>query len=97
MEIAEIAERLAAAEQRAKSNSHRLDRLESLAEELHRQGESIAVMCAQLQNQGETLKAQNERLKDLEDTPRHRWESVITSFITGAVGILIGLLSAWAL
>lgn len=94
MDVSEFTERLAAAEQRAKSNSHRLDRLESLAEAIHHQGESIAVMCTQLEAQGETLKTLNERLKDLEDAPRHRWESVVTGLITGIVGIVAGLLFA---
>ena len=90
----ELEHRLCRAEERAKSNSHRLDGLEALAEAIHHQGESIAVMCAQLEAQGETLKTQNERLKDLEDAPRHRWESIVTAIITGAAGMVIGLLFA---
>jgi hypothetical protein len=94
MELTEIVQRVTAVEQRARSNSHRLDGLEALAEAIHHQGESIAVMCAQLEAQGETLKTQNERLKDLEDAPRHRWESIVTAIITGAAGMVIGLLFA---
>lgn len=94
MEITEIVERMTAVEQRARSNSHRLDGLEALAEAIHHQGESIAVMCVQLEAQGETLKTQNTRLKELEDAPRHRWESVVTAVITGVVGVMLGLLFA---
>ncbi|MFR8002539.1 MAG: hypothetical protein ACLU62_06410 [Hydrogeniiclostridium sp.] len=92
MEMTEIVERMAAMEQRAKSNSHRLDNLEALAEAIHHQGENIAVMCEQLKTQGNTLKEQNKRLTDLEDAPRHRWESIIAAVITGVVGIVLGLL-----
>ena len=94
MEITEIVERMTAVEQRARSNSHRLDNLEALAEAIHHQGESIAVMCEQLKTQGDTLKEQNKRLTDLEDAPRNRWENVITAITTGVVGIVLGLLFA---
>lgn len=92
--MTEIVERMTAVEQRAKSNSHRLDALEALAEAIHHQGESIAVMCAQLEAQGETLKTQNARLKDLEDAPRHRWESIVAAVITGVVGVVLSLFFA---
>ena len=40
MEMTEIVERMTAVEQRAKSNSHRLDALEALAEAIHHQGKA---------------------------------------------------------
>ena len=87
-------ERLCSAEERGKSNTHRLDRLEALAEELHAQGQSLAVMCSQLETQGETLTTLTRRVSDLEQKPGERWDKVIGAIIGAVVGVVIGMIFA---
>ena len=79
-------------EESIKSLWKRVDELKTLSEAIHKQGESLAVMCEQLKQQGETLKAQDTRLAALENTPKKRWESIVSSIITGVIGIIVGLL-----
>lgn len=52
----DLAEHITRVEERAKSNTHRLDKLEKLADEIHELGINIASMCEQLRQQGESLK-----------------------------------------
>lgn len=79
-------------EESIKSLWKRVDELKTLSEAIHNQGESLAVMCEQLKQQGETLKAQDTRLAALENTPKKRWESIVSAIISGVIGIIVGLL-----
>ena len=75
---------------RSRSNGHRLDRLEELADAIHQQGKTLAVICGQLKTQGETLEKQGKRLEQLERKPTDLWDKVIAASISAVVGGLIG-------
>ena len=79
---------------RAKSNTHRLDRLEVLAEEIHAQGKTLAVMCTQLETQGKTLTTLTDRVSALEKRPGAMWDKLIGG-IVGAIasGIVAAVLA----
>ena len=85
----DLAEHITRVEERAKSNTHRLDKLEKLADEIHELGINIASMCEQLRQQGESLKKQDARLERLEAKPVKRWEAVANKVISAGVGALL--------
>ena len=90
----EYIKQLAEVDARSKSNTHRLDRLEELTDAIHQQGETLAVICNQLQTQGETLKKQGDRLEAVEKKPGDLWDKVIAAAISAIVGGVIGAVIA---
>lgn len=83
-------ERLTKAEERAKSNSRRIDRLERLADEIGKQNENIARLVVQLEFTNKQLSAQESRLKEIEDRPKGRWSLVASAVITAVCSALAG-------
>lgn len=77
-------ERLVKVEQRAASNTHRLDRLEDLAQALHKQGEAITKMVTELTHTNEALASLTQRVGNLEKRPGALWDKLIGG-IVGAV------------
>ena len=83
-------ERLTKAEERAKSNSRRLDRLERLADAVSKQNENITRLVVQLEFTNEQLAAHDERLKEIEARPRNRLHMVVGAVITAICSALAG-------
>ena len=83
-------ERLTKAEERAKSNSKRLDRLERLADEVSKQNENIARLVVQLEFTNEQLRAQDERLKEIEGRPQSRLNMIVGAVVTALCSALAG-------
>ena len=75
---------------RAKSNSHRIERLEEIACEIHKQNENIAKMVAQMEFMNKELTIHDARLSEIESRPQKRLGSIITSIITAVCGALFG-------
>lgn len=91
-------ERLTKIEDRAKSNSKRLDDLEKIADAIHQQNENIAKLIIETKHTNETLKSHEERLSKIEDKPS-KWlaeilKIVATAIISGVVGLVIGMMGA---
>ena len=89
----EASRRLIKLEEREKSNTHRLDRLEGLVSEVHAQNENIARLIAELEFTNKQLAAHDERLSEMEKQPRARlnllWGTLITAIISAAVGAVV--------
>jgi hypothetical protein len=83
-------ERITKAEERTKSNSRRLDRLERLTDEVSKQNENIARLVVQLEFTNRQLTAHDKRLRDIESRPRHRAEYVFGAIITALCSALAG-------
>lgn len=83
-------ERLTKAEERGKSNSRRLDRLERLTDEVSKQNEHIARLVLQLQFTNEQLKAHDKRLQEIESRPHHHLHMVIGAVVTAVCSALAG-------
>lgn len=90
----EIVGRLAEVEARSKSNTHRLDALEKMAEEMHTMNASLAVMNSQMQASTKALEGLSARVAALEKIPGSRWEKIVGTVITVACGAVIGALFA---
>ena len=87
-------------EQRAKSNTHRIDKLEQDNAALHQLATSVAVMAENIEALNVQLKEQGKRLEAIERQPAQNWETfrktVLTSIVStlagGAVGALLAIL-----
>lgn len=92
-------ERIAALEQRAKSNSHRLDKLEEDTAALHQIATAVEVTAKELEfirkGQDDTnnrLDDTNNRLAAIEQKPAARMEQIVTAVIVAIVGLCVGYL-----
>ncbi len=83
-------ERLTKAEERAKSNSRRLDRLERLTDEVSKQNENIARLVEQLKFTNERLSAHDERLKEIEARPKGNVRMIAGAIVTAVCSALAG-------
>ena len=93
MTTEEQAVKLAELEQRAKSNTLRIDKLERSTDALNRLATSVEVMATKQDQIAETVDRLDDKVGTLEARPAKRWEAVVGAIITGVVSFLI----AWAL
>lgn len=92
--------RLVETEQRAKSNTHRIDKLEADNTALHQLATSVAVMAENIEAMNGQLKEQGKRLEAIERQPAQNWEtlrktvltSIVSTLVGGAVGALLALI-----
>ncbi len=84
------AERIVKVEEREKSNTHRIDRLEKLAEAIHCQNENIARLVEKLEATNNALDAQEKRLSEMEKLPRWRENTVFSSAVTAVASAVAG-------
>lgn len=91
-EIGQCEERLVAVEQRAKSNTRRIDKLEQDNEALHEMATSITVMATKIDYVCKSQDELNGRLTIIEDKPAARMEQIVSAVIVALVGICIGYL-----
>ena len=77
-------------EQRSKSNTHRLDKLEKRVDE---QEKLVTAIC-NLQKDMEYTKSDVSEIKTNVDTllnkPAKRWDSVVAAIITALISVLVG-------
>lgn len=96
-----VEERLAAVEQRCKSNGHRIEHLEQEQTVIHSLATSLQVMAAEQKHQTETIKSVKEdvgrlegKVDVLEAKPGKRWDGIVDKLIWGVVGALLAFLLA---
>ena len=94
MEETEIAGRLAAVEQRCKSNSHRLDGLEKNTEAVNQLATSVAVMAEKMEATGDKVDGLCNDVKDLKAEPGKKWKFVVEKAIYIAVSAVMGFILA---
>ena len=85
-------ERIVKIEEREKINSHRIDKLEALANAINSQNENITRLVIQLEEANRRLENQDERLCDIEKQPLIRFTSVIKAVISAVAGAVAGAL-----
>ena len=62
--------------------NHRIDKLETMAEQLADMAASIKVMAVSMQGMQAEQKEQGERLKKIEEEPADKWNSLVKTIIT---------------
>ncbi len=90
----EIAASLADVDSRAKSNTHRLDKLEQRQDNLDKLVSAVAGMQKDLEHtQGDVREIKSD-VKSIMDTPRRRWDTVLTVALTAIVSAIVGAILA---
>ena len=87
-------ERLTAAEARGKSNTRRIEKLESQADALNRLATSVEVMASKIEGMTGSIERLDDKVEHIEAGPRKRWESVSEKVILAVVGAIAGALLA---
>ena len=95
----EMAVKVAALEQRCKSNGHRLERLEKQQEAIHALAAGIQVMAAEQKHQTEAIHTVREdvsrldgKVDALEMKPAKRWEGLVEKLVWGVAGAVLAAL-----
>ena len=94
MESMEFVGRLSAVEQRSKSNSHRLDALESHTEAVNTLATSVAVMAERVETTGDKVDSLCTDVQELKAEPGKRWKMVVEKIIYAVVAAVIGFILA---
>lgn len=87
----EFAEKLAEVEQRSKSNTHRLDKLEENTTVLNRLATAVEVMATKQDTMGESVERLEGKVDSLEAKPAKRWDGLIDKILL----VLAGAFVAW--
>lgn len=88
------AERLVAVEQRARANSHRLERLEKDQEAIKRIATSVAVMAEQQRNISDKVDTIDDKVSTLEGKSGRRWDSLVDKLLCALAGAFAAWLAA---
>ena len=97
MTAEEIAVKIAELDQRSRSNTRRVEKLEVQTEAIQSLATSVAVMVEEQGHQTKAIKRieqsvekLDEKVEVLEQKPAKRWESVVEKVILTVVGAVIG-------
>ena len=85
-------QRLTSVEERAKSNSHRLEEVEKRQDKLDELVSAVNVLAVREQNVENDVKEIKSDVKTLASKPAQRWESTVDKVIMTIVGIIIGFI-----
>lgn len=88
----EIAIHLAQVEERAKSNSHRLKKLEEEHETLNELATTMRVMTEKQTHIAETVDKLDSKVEVLEGKPGKRWDAAVDTIVKLVVGAFISYL-----
>lgn len=86
--------RLTAIEERSKSNSHRLDKLEASTEAINRLATSMEVMAERQERVADTVDKLDGKVTALEGKPAKRWDGIVDKVIWAVVAAAIGFMLA---
>lgn len=85
--------RLTEVEQRAKSNSHRLEKVEKIVDEIHEMSKTMVLLCEQSKTTNETVESLRDDVNNLKSEPGERWKAstkALFSAALGAIGTALG-------
>ena len=87
-------QRLTAVEERSKSNSHRLSKLEESNEVISRLATSMEVMASKQEQVADTVDKLDGKVTALERKPGKRWDSLVERLIWAAAAAALGFILA---
>lgn len=106
MNETEMEHRLTEIEARAKSNTHRIDKLEKVTEEIHTMSNTMIQLVEEVKHTNETVSSLDQkvekmdgRVDDMERAPGKEWSNAKRTVFNTVVGAVIGFLIAglmWA-
>ena len=86
--------RMTAVEDRSKSNTLRLNRLEESTAVLNRLATAVEVMATKQDTMGESVERLETKVDTLESKPGKRWDGLVDKLILTVAAALIGFLLA---
>lgn len=86
-------ERVTEVEQRAKSNSHRIDEMQSDLKNLTELTASVKVLATKQENVESDVREIKTDVKALTEEPGKRWDTVVMTIVTAIVAAIVG----WAM
>ena len=86
--------RLTAVEDRAKSNTLRIDELDKKVDDTTKLVTSVAVMAEKLNNMESDISDMKTILKKVVEAPGKRWESVVEKALLGIVAAVVAFMLA---
>jgi hypothetical protein len=81
-------------EERSKSNTHRLDKLEESTEAINRLATSMEVMAERQEQVVETVGKLDTKVTLLEEKPAKRWDALMDKIVWAIAAALIGFVLA---
>lgn len=98
--------RMTEVEQRSKSNSHRLEKVERIADEIHIMSNTMVQLVEEMKHTNEAVSnidkkvdRMDSRVDEMEKAPGKEWSNVKKAVITAALGAIAAFLIAgliWA-
>lgn len=94
-----IEHRLTELEQRSKSNSHRIDKLEPIVEEIHTMSNTMVQLVQEVKHTNEAVSTidkkvdrMDSRVDEMEKAPAKKWDKVKDKLIDLVLGAMVGFL-----
>lgn len=92
MDEAEIRERLASVEARAKSNTHQIDELKPVVGEIHTMSKTMVQLVSEVKHTNESVAEIKEKVETMEQEPAKKWKdstkAIFNAFL-GAIGTAV--------
>ena len=102
----DVEHRLTDVEARAKSNTHRLDKLEPIVEEIHTMSNTMVQLVQEVKHTNETVNSldakvdrMDSRVDEMERAPAKEWGDTKRTVLNTVLGAVVGFLIAglvWA-
>lgn len=86
--------RLTEVEERSKSNSHRLDKLEESTEAINRLATSMEIMAERQEQTVETIDKLDRKVTALEEKPARRWDGMVDKIVWAVAAAFVGFILA---
>ena len=90
----EYEQRLTEVEERAKSNSHRLDEVEKRQDDLDELVSTVKVLAVREENVETDVKEIKSDVKSLTNKPAQRWDRMVEKAIWAVVAAVVGFMLA---
>lgn len=98
--------RMTEVEQRSKSNSHRLEKLEHIASEIHTMSNTMVQLVEEMKHTNEAVgnidrkvDRMDSRVDEMEKSPAKKWDNLKDKIVGTAIGLIVGFFMAglfWA-
>lgn len=76
----------------AKSNKHRIEKLERESEDMHELIKTVAVMAEKQNEMGENLGEMKIDIKSIKEKPGKRWDAIVEKIIMLIIAALVGFI-----
>lgn len=101
MEPEDFAVKVAEIDQRSRSNTHRLDKMEATVDTLRRLTAAVEIMASEQKHQSETMTeiktdmtALGQKVDTIEKKPGKRWEAVVGQVVSLVIAAVVGAVLA---